>query len=327
MRPIGCTLTSLRVCGTRALRNSARRVTLNRKSAMSIIGDSGLLGVSKEVWGGLVVLGFTALSIAIFIRGRGYRLGLIRGPQRLPADEPIWPLVFILFGGMSIWAFVPFAILRYLHRHEPMSAKIEMTSHEKVIVGIVAGVVPLFFILLGTKTRRERGMEKLGLRGRDLPGAIGPAIAAGACVIPLVYWTARFTQWLLKKLQKDHPLKHELLEIMDVAPSPWIKVAVVVGAVVVAPLFEEVVFRGYLQTLFLRIFRVRLPEALARWLAVIGASLLFTLVHEWPTWLPIFVLSVCLGYMYERTGKLWTSILMHALFNAISVIGSSSWAR
>jgi membrane protease YdiL (CAAX protease family) len=34
---------------------------------------------------------------------------------------------------------------------------------------------------------------------------------------------------------------------------------------------------------------------------------------------PLFVLAVCFGYVYERTGKLWAPILMHALFNATSI--------
>jgi membrane protease YdiL (CAAX protease family) len=35
-------------------------------------------------------------------------------------------------------------------------------------------------------------------------------------------------------------------------------------------------------------------------------------------WPPIFFLAICLGYAYERTGSLWTSIVMHSLFNATS---------
>ena len=34
---------------------------------------------------------------------------------------------------------------------------------------------------------------------------------------------------------------------------------------------------------------------------------------------PLFVLSMCIGYVYERTGKLWSSITLHALFNLTSV--------
>jgi len=108
-------------------------------------------------------------------------------------------------------------------------------------------------------------------------------------------------------------MKHELLEIMDQAPSPLLKVLIAFGAIIVAPLFEEFLFRGHLQTLLSR--ATRHP-----WLAVLIASILFALVHHWSIWLPIFTLSVCLGYMYERTGNLWVSVLMHAMFNGFSII-------
>ena len=44
----------------------------------------------------------------------------------------------------------------------------------------------------------------------------------------------------------------------------------------------------------------------------------FSLVAAAP--LPIFVLSLCLGYAYERTRNLWVPIFMHAAFNASSVV-------
>jgi membrane protease YdiL (CAAX protease family) len=36
----------------------------------------------------------------------------------------------------------------------------------------------------------------------------------------------------------------------------------------------------------------------------------------------IFVLSLCLGYAYERTGNLWVPITIHALFNTIETVYS-----
>jgi membrane protease YdiL (CAAX protease family) len=57
-----------------------------------------------------------------------------------------------------------------------------------------------------------------------------------------------------------------------------------------------------------------------RWLAVVITSVIFAVVH--PLWMAplIFVLSICLGYAYERTGNLWVPIVMHALFNTSSTI-------
>jgi hypothetical protein len=59
------------------------------------------------------------------------------------------------------------------------------------------------------------------------------------------------------------------------------------------------------------------PPVWAIWLSIVVTSFAFAAVHPlWTTPL-IFVLSLGLGYVYERTGNLWTSITVHFLFNAI----------
>ncbi len=64
------------------------------------------------------------------------------------------------------------------------------------------------------------------------------------------------------------------------------------------------------------------------WSAIGITSALFALMH--PPWsLPIiFLLAICLGYAYQRTGNLWVCITMHALFNtsmtAVFLLSGSS---
>jgi hypothetical protein len=58
----------------------------------------------------------------------------------------------------------------------------------------------------------------------------------------------------------------------------------------------------------------------ARWLAVIITSLVFAIIHPLWTAPMIFLLSLCLGYAYERTGSLWVPIIMHAMFNTSSTV-------
>ena len=68
------------------------------------------------------------------------------------------------------------------------------------------------------------------------------------------------------------------------------------------------------------------PTVAARWGSVVLTSLCFAAVHvqpgPGPLWMmpPIFFVAVCLGYAYERTGNLWTTITMHALFNATNTL-------
>ena len=92
----------------------------------------------------------------------------------------------------------------------------------------------------------------------------------------------------------------------------------IVAAVVVAPLLEEVVFRGLMQTALLR----TLGEH-RRWVVILLASIVFAATHVsaaiWQSLAALLVLSVALGYVYERTGSLWPSIVAHAGFNALNI--------
>jgi membrane protease YdiL (CAAX protease family) len=53
---------------------------------------------------------------------------------------------------------------------------------------------------------------------------------------------------------------------------------------------------------------------------IIITSLIFAALHfdQWPAPIALFLLSVVIGYVYERTGSLLAAICMHAAFNAFS---------
>ncbi len=56
--------------------------------------------------------------------------------------------------------------------------------------------------------------------------------------------------------------------------------------------------------------------------AIFGTSLLFACIHTavWPTPVPLFVLSLGLGILAQRSGSLVGPIVMHGLFNGISCV-------
>lgn len=84
-------------------------------------------------------------------------------------------------------------------------------------------------------------------------------------------------------------------------------------AVVLAPLVEEVVFRGML----LSSLRPRVGDLSA----IVVSSLVFAAVHVLPFAMPpIFLLSVGLGWLYVRTDSLWTPIAAHAVFNTVGIV-------
>lgn len=97
----------------------------------------------------------------------------------------------------------------------------------------------------------------------------------------------------------------QALELLE----PWI---VVPAVVIVAPIAEEIFFRGV-------VFNAWLREGGRRW-AFIGSSALFAVIHlSLASLVPIFVLGLALAWIYDRTGNLIAPIVMHAVVNGISV--------
>lgn len=81
-------------------------------------------------------------------------------------------------------------------------------------------------------------------------------------------------------------------------------------AVVIAPVIEEIVFRGFLHPL--------LKGILPTWLAIALTSLVFAAFHfHAPVFAQLFVLAVIMSLAYEATGSLGLCILIHMFFNAL----------
>jgi membrane protease YdiL (CAAX protease family) len=91
----------------------------------------------------------------------------------------------------------------------------------------------------------------------------------------------------------------------------WQIVLAFVGLVIIPPLAEEIVFRGFL-------YRGLATKWRKVW-AAIFSSLLFALVHfQWNVGIDVFVLSLVLVFIYEKTKNLWVCVGLHAVKNMIA---------
>lgn len=90
-------------------------------------------------------------------------------------------------------------------------------------------------------------------------------------------------------------------------------------AVVGAPVYEEILYRGFVQSAFLHLTG-------KAWTSILLASGVFAAMHIPGTGMPwyaiatIFVLGVTMGLAYERTKRIGVPIVMHVLFNLSNVV-------
>ena len=86
-----------------------------------------------------------------------------------------------------------------------------------------------------------------------------------------------------------------------------------IASVLIAPVTEEVLFRGLIYRHFHR--------AMPRFFAIVTESLIFGALHESPIWILYgFAMGVVLTLVYERKGNLAYSIAVHIGFNLIGIL-------
>ncbi len=145
------------------------------------------------------------------------------------------------------------------------------------------------------------------LPGRDPVGAIRSGLGWG--VIAWIGATAASAGvvWVLEQMGFDAEPQaaEQAIQLVD----PWL---VIIAVVILAPIAEEIFFRGV-------VFNAWLREGGPRW-AFIGSSVVFAIIHiSVVALLPIFLLGLALAWIYQRTGNLLAPIAMHATVNGISV--------
>jgi membrane protease YdiL (CAAX protease family) len=182
-------------------------------------------------------------------------------------------------------------------------------------VGVIPAIVTSVII---ARITFVRGLSALGLNPRTIPRDFVAALLNLLAIMPVVLGAIILTTIIGKLIFGDKfqmPQHEELKEI--IAYSQWqVRALIVFTAIVVVPFVEELVFRGMLQTL-LRSY-IKRP-----WPAIFVTSLVFIIFHANPEhWLALFALSICLGYTYEKSGSLFRSVFVHALFNAMSVLAA-----
>jgi membrane protease YdiL (CAAX protease family) len=104
--------------------------------------------------------------------------------------------------------------------------------------------------------------------------------------------------------------RQPLVDLFTGSESIGQRILMIFLAVVIAPIFEEFVFRFFLYGVFKRY--------LGWFLALVLSALLFATVHtHLPSLVALFVLGGCLTIAYEWSGSILVPMTMHSLFNAV----------
>jgi uncharacterized protein len=215
------------------------------------------------------------------------------------------PVVVLLLPLSLGVEYVTVAAVKWLLRGVALSTRRPI---EAVASDITAYGAVFLLVLLFVKLRRHATLASLGLRRvqwRWLLAALPFTFAA----VLLESIAGLLSQGLFPQTPAN-----QCVSIRD-AYQGALPLAVI-GVAVIAPLVEEIVFRGmvfgWLQS--------RTPLA---WAVVISAAL-FSLEHigflQLTLFLPIFTAGLVLATLYHQAGSIWPTVLVHGMFNLVATL-------
>lgn len=172
---------------------------------------------------------------------------------------------------------------------------------------LLSMVFPLLFIFYMGSVQRRQGAPAVPLNRPDfgrMKGVPTFALAAVAMLSATV---------LIDPLGAVMPMPDWFKALMEKAFLNTTLTDSIIATCILAPLCEELIFRGMVQR---GVTRSRGVKSGIFW-----SAFLFALVHMNP-WqsIPAFILGLLFGWVYHRTGCLWLTIFLHCLNNSLSTL-------
>jgi membrane protease YdiL (CAAX protease family) len=154
---------------------------------------------------------------------------------------------------------------------------------------------------------RRTAQEQFGLDRLTGAQLVKWSILICGAVIVVIAPVMQLFQLTFDALHLAHP-EQESVEVFRQVKGASRIIDFLIQAVLIAPIIEELFFRGFLLTY--------LKTHLTTWAAILLSAAIFALAHQnLDSVLPLWVLGIVLGVAYEHTGSILLPMGIHACFN------------
>jgi len=148
----------------------------------------------------------------------------------------------------------------------------------------------------------------LRIKGRELFSSF----RIYAALLPILLVVSVASQFFLKKLGVEQPISPTII-IFLFLKDKFILVFLMIQIIILAPIAEEFLFRGFIYRWVRKRFNFFLSALLT--------SLIFALLHRTAKdILPLTILSFGLCYAYEKTNRISSPIFIHFFHNSLTTI-------
>ena len=242
------------------------------------------------------------------------KLKAINWPDFQPLDLDILDMILLVSGGFVVLGEVisPLISITLVDLFSK-NLSYEISQSLRIFLGyLFMAIPPLYIIYRQIKfIDKQFSLEKdyFQFRIKPLKVSIYQGFKGWIMIIPFVLLTSLIMNLIVEKEAGSNPL----LEIVLNTNNYFAFILLFLTTTLIAPLFEEIIFRGVLLPVLTRDY--------GKTIGILTSSFVFALAHlslnEFP---PLFVLGIGLATTRLISGRLSSSIVMHSFWNGLTFL-------
>ena len=190
---------------------------------------------------------------------------------------------------------------------------IELFGHNFVVLGLslVVNVLTCVYVFYIIRVGYGSSIKSLGFTTDDWKSDVLFGLKHYFVVLPVIILAGFVVDYFSRMLGVEPDQQEILKKVLGEKSIPVLTLIVFFG-IVVAPVIEELVFRGFFQS--------AIRTAFGKQKAIIISGLIFAIVHlDAQIFLQIFILGLLLAYLFEKTGSLIAPIAVHFFHNSATL--------
>lgn len=256
----------------------------------------------------------TILTAALFIGGIICGGLIIRHEKKIPPDTKELTRVMAARSWNTFHIIILLSSLFLLYFGAAFTGQFFYEDQIPIVQLIVAVLIYLLLVIITAVISHVRKTTLANGFGMGWDGfkQIKKAPLIYLAFVPILLILSTVWHMLLEWTFSSEVELQEVAQIIS-QDLTWLQVCYMCVAIFAAPIYEEIIFRGVLFPFFLK--RIGLTAG------TIVVAVLFSIMHfHLPSFVPLVLLSSVLSLAYWRTGSIWTSIGIHMIWNAMTVL-------
>lgn len=215
------------------------------------------------------------------------------------------------FAGIALiicWYSLGFSALLF-----PKAELKETISIADLSIGIISQIIPFGIVLVMLALREINISQLLNIRWKKF--ALILLIAPAGVVVSYAFANLLvflgYDAWMADYFGDDAAQQH-MISVYQATDAIAVRGMMAVMVIIIAPVAEEVIFRGYIYPVTKKFTSAPVATLLT--------SILFGVVHfNISALVPLIFLAIILTVAYELTNSIWAPISIHALFNTSTI--------